>query len=120
MVSDYGDGCDFYGPKECDCCCGNGCYWITPRGRHVLYPGRPVLLISAPVDHAAGASVAASKAEATRNSMDNAVKFSTIGIGAIAHGLGNSVKIAPTIARIERRRRGAQRVEIFIRQLEHD
>jgi hypothetical protein len=45
MVSDYGDGCDFYGPKECDCCCGNGCYWITPRGRHVLYPGRPVLLI---------------------------------------------------------------------------
>jgi len=41
MVSDYGCGEDFYGPKECDSCGGNGCYWITPAGRHVVYPGGP-------------------------------------------------------------------------------
>lgn len=40
MVSDYSGG-DFNGPKECDKCCGNGAYWVTPKGRHVLYPGGP-------------------------------------------------------------------------------
>jgi DnaJ-class molecular chaperone len=39
MVSDSGG--DFNGPKECDSCCGNGAYWITPKGRHVAYPGGP-------------------------------------------------------------------------------
>ena len=41
MVSDYGMGWDFCGPKECDSCAGNGQYWITPKGRHVAYPGGP-------------------------------------------------------------------------------
>jgi hypothetical protein len=41
MVSDYGCGEDFCGPKECDCCWGNGSYWVTPKGRHVVYPGGP-------------------------------------------------------------------------------
>jgi hypothetical protein len=39
-VCDYGNGEDFYGPKECDGCCA-GHYWITPAGRHVQYPGGP-------------------------------------------------------------------------------
>ena len=37
---DYWSG-DFMGPKECGSCGGNGQYWISPRGRHVLYPGGP-------------------------------------------------------------------------------
>ena len=41
MVSDYGGGEDFYGPKECNSCYGNGHVWVTPRGRHVVYPGGP-------------------------------------------------------------------------------
>jgi hypothetical protein len=41
MVSDYGWDSDFLGPKECDSCGGNGMVWVTPRGRHVLYPGGP-------------------------------------------------------------------------------
>ncbi|HYT41033.1 MAG TPA: hypothetical protein VEP90_01685 [Methylomirabilota bacterium] len=41
MVSDYGTGEDFYGPKECDYCRGSAQYWVTPKGRHVLYPGGP-------------------------------------------------------------------------------
>ena len=41
MTSDYGNGEDFYGPKECDACIGNGRYWTTPNGRHVAYPGGP-------------------------------------------------------------------------------
>lgn len=41
MVSDYGNGEDFYGPKECDSCWGNGAYWVTPKGRHVVCPGGP-------------------------------------------------------------------------------
>jgi hypothetical protein len=40
MVSDC-SGEDFCGPKECDSCCGNGRVWITPKGRHVGYPGGP-------------------------------------------------------------------------------
>ena len=40
MVSDY-SWSDFLGPKECDSCGGNGRYWITPKGRHVVYPGGP-------------------------------------------------------------------------------
>jgi hypothetical protein len=38
LVSDYGLGGDFYGPKECEHCC-SGYYWVTPKGRHVEYPG---------------------------------------------------------------------------------
>jgi hypothetical protein len=41
MTSNYGCGEDFYGPEECDTCCGGGQYWVTPKGRHVLYPGGP-------------------------------------------------------------------------------
>lgn len=41
MVGDYGNGEDFYGPKECGACCGRGTYCVTPRGRHVAYPGGP-------------------------------------------------------------------------------
>ena len=40
LVSDYSGG-DFCGPKECSSCGGNGSYWVTPRGRHVLWPGGP-------------------------------------------------------------------------------
>ena len=38
QVSSYSWG-DFEGPKECDCCRGNGSIWITPKGRRVVYPG---------------------------------------------------------------------------------
>ena len=27
----------------CSLCNGNGTYWVTPRGRHVAYPGGPFL-----------------------------------------------------------------------------
>jgi hypothetical protein len=37
----YCSGGDFCGPKECSSCGGNGSYRVTPRGRHVLYPGGP-------------------------------------------------------------------------------
>ena len=40
LVSDYSGG-DFCGPKECSSCGGNGSYWVTPRGRHVLWAGGP-------------------------------------------------------------------------------
>jgi hypothetical protein len=46
--------------------------------------------------------------------MDNAVKFTAVRIGTVAHCLGDGFKIAPTIAWIDWRRRGAQRVQIFI------
>ena len=39
MVSDYGNGEDFYGAKECKTCGGKGKIWLTPKGRHVEYPG---------------------------------------------------------------------------------
>ncbi len=39
VVSDYGNGEDFYGPKECDACEGIGQVWKTPKGRYVAYPG---------------------------------------------------------------------------------
>ena len=39
MTSDYGSGEDFLGPIECRCCNGSGAYWITPKGRHVEFPG---------------------------------------------------------------------------------
>ena len=35
------DGSDFLGEKECDSCGGKGYYYITPKGRHVEYPGGP-------------------------------------------------------------------------------
>lgn len=41
MVSDYGCGYDFYGPKECGRCLGRGEVWKTPKNRYVLYPGGP-------------------------------------------------------------------------------
>lgn len=28
-------------PRECRHCNGGGYYWVTPKGRHVLYPGGP-------------------------------------------------------------------------------
>jgi hypothetical protein len=40
MESDY-CGNDFCGAKECRTCNGTGQYWVTPTGRHVLYPGGP-------------------------------------------------------------------------------
>jgi hypothetical protein len=40
MVGDY-DGGDFNGPKECRHCWSTGRFWITPKGRHVVYPGGP-------------------------------------------------------------------------------
>lgn len=32
---------DFEGAGECDRCKATGVYWITPKGRYVLYPGGP-------------------------------------------------------------------------------
>lgn len=43
QVADYGNGEDFYGPKECDFCFGKGSYWVTPKGRHVAWPGGPFI-----------------------------------------------------------------------------
>ena len=37
MTSDYGCGDE---PKECTSCAGSGVYWISPKGRHVEFPGR--------------------------------------------------------------------------------
>jgi hypothetical protein len=37
----------------------------------------------------------------------------------IPHSLGDGLEKMPAITRIERRRRSAQRVEIFSRQLQH-
>jgi hypothetical protein len=34
---------DFDGPEECSGCGGGGAYWVTPRGRHVMWPGGPFL-----------------------------------------------------------------------------
>jgi hypothetical protein len=39
------------------------------------------------------------------NSAADSVKFATVGIGTIAHGLSNSLEEAPAITRIERRGR---------------
>jgi hypothetical protein len=39
MTSNYGSGEGFLGPIECRSCNGVGAYWITPKGRHVEYPG---------------------------------------------------------------------------------
>ena len=41
IVSDYGDGQDFYGPKECPTCNGNGFLWQSPKKRLAVYPGGP-------------------------------------------------------------------------------
>ena len=41
--SDFGNGNDFHGSKECGTCKGNGAYWITPKGKHVLYIGGPFI-----------------------------------------------------------------------------
>lgn len=32
---------DFEGASECDGCYGNGIIWVSPKGRHALYPGGP-------------------------------------------------------------------------------
>jgi hypothetical protein len=48
MVSDYGCGEDFYGPKECDMCAGNGKYWKHKSGVIAQYPGGPFLGKEAP------------------------------------------------------------------------
>ena len=39
MQSAYGADGDFLGPEECSSCNGNGAYWISPRGRHLEFPG---------------------------------------------------------------------------------
>lgn len=39
VVSDYGDGEDFYGPKECSVCNGSGTLWRSPGNRLAVYPG---------------------------------------------------------------------------------
>lgn len=41
VVSDYGDGEDFYGPKDCDDCLGSGFIWRSPKGYLAAYPGGP-------------------------------------------------------------------------------
>lgn len=30
-------------PRECRNCNGTGQYWVSPKGKHVLYPGGPFL-----------------------------------------------------------------------------
>jgi len=42
-LSDYGNGEDFYGDKECNTCGGSGQVWISPKGRIALWPGGPFL-----------------------------------------------------------------------------
>lgn len=42
IVSDYGMGDDFYGPKDCDSCDGAGSVWISSGDRVALYPGGPL------------------------------------------------------------------------------
>mgnify|MGYP002641661173 CR=1 FL=1 len=42
VVSDYSYN-DFEGAKDCPTCKGNCCYWVTPKGRIVEYPGGPFL-----------------------------------------------------------------------------
>lgn len=37
VAASYNDG----SPEECRDCAGNGKVWITPKGRHVVYPGGP-------------------------------------------------------------------------------
>lgn len=39
IVSNYGNGEDFFGPKECDCCNGGGTLWRSPRGALAVFPG---------------------------------------------------------------------------------
>jgi hypothetical protein len=75
---------------------------------------------TAPVDRVGRISVAASEPEAARDSMDNAMKFAAFGIGPIMQRFGHALKEGTAITGIDRRRRGAQCVQIFIRQLEHD
>lgn len=41
IISDYGNGEDFYGPKECEFCSGSGNLWISPNNRLTIYPGGP-------------------------------------------------------------------------------
>lgn len=49
LVSAYTlSGDDFLGAKECDHCYGNGCLYISPSGRLVVYPGGPFRGMSSP------------------------------------------------------------------------
>jgi len=41
LVSDYGDGEDFYGAKECKTCGGKGYLFVSPKGKLAEYPGGP-------------------------------------------------------------------------------
>jgi hypothetical protein len=41
VVSDYGNGEDFYGPKECDGCAA-GTVAVSERDRVALWPGGPL------------------------------------------------------------------------------
>jgi DnaJ-class molecular chaperone len=41
VVEDYGFGEDFYGPEECDDCCGSGRMAITNTDTLAAYPGGP-------------------------------------------------------------------------------
>lgn len=41
IVSDYGDGEDFYGPTECKVCDGRGVLSRSANGALAVYPGGP-------------------------------------------------------------------------------
>jgi hypothetical protein len=41
VVSDFGLGYDFDGPKECKECWGSGHLWRSPNNRLAVYPGGP-------------------------------------------------------------------------------
>ena len=43
VVSDYGNGEDFYGPKECISCNGSGQVYISAKGTVAQWPGGPFL-----------------------------------------------------------------------------
>jgi hypothetical protein len=73
----------------------------------------------APIDRIGRISIAASEPKAGSDSTTDPMKFATVWIGAITESLCYSFKKAPAIARIERRRRGAQHVKVLGCQLEH-
>jgi hypothetical protein len=42
LVSDYGNGEDFYGAKECPDCFGRGSLSVSEKGTLAVYPGGPL------------------------------------------------------------------------------
>ena len=41
LLGDWGNGEDFYGPRECNDCFGSGRIWKSPKGYLAIYPGGP-------------------------------------------------------------------------------